>query len=656
MFFKKDVQSGSNLSTKIIFMTEVILLISATLFCGVSLYRARTAIRKNIQQRMLDIANCAAASANGDFLGSMNAEDVGSNEYNDLYNKLAVFRDNVEMEYIYSTRKVAEDEFVFTMDLDKFTPAAYGDPVEYTKALGMAGDGVAAVDEIPYEDQWGEFYSAYSPVFDSNGNVAGVIGVDFSAEWFDAQLSSQTRSTLASYLIILLISVLVAAILLLSTVKPFVKMQGQLLEEKVSAESANLAKSDFLANMSHEIRTPINAMLGMNEMILRESRKTQKSKDNNPQTMQESLKNIIVYADDVENAGQNLLAIINDILDFSKIDSGRMDLVEKPYRISTMVSGIGNMVMMRARDKGLDFIIDADPLLPDELCGDETRVRQVLTNLLNNAVKYTKEGSVTMMLCGKRQDDGTYMLEAAVKDTGIGIKQEDLEKLFKRFQRLEMDKNSTVEGTGLGLAITQRLLELMNGTITVDSVYGKGSVFTVRIPQKVVEQSQGDDVKAGEPVADTTLQNNTADISQAQTERESFVAPTARVLAVDDTLTNLTVVKYFLKDTKVKVDTSTSGADAVEMAAKTHYDVILMDQRMPEMDGTEAFHKIRSTAGGASSDSPVICFTADAVVGARERYMAEGFSDYMSKPVDGYALEKMMMKYLPAAKVERITV
>lgn len=644
MFFRKDVQNGSNLSTKIILMTEVILLISAMLFCGVSIYRARAAIRKNIQQRMLDIANCAAASANGDFLGSMSAEDVGSDAYNEVYKSLAVFRDNVEMEYIYSTRKVADKEFIFTMDLDKFTPASYGDAVEYTEALGRAGNGEAAIDEVPYQDQWGTFYSSYSPVFDSNGNVAGVIGVDFSAEWFDDQLSNQTRETVGSYLIILLISILVAAVLLLSTVKPFVKMQGQLLEEKVSAQSANMAKSDFLANMSHEIRTPINAMLGMNEMIQRESRESLKGTDDD--AGQDSMRRIVGYADDVENAGNNLLAIINDILDFSKIDSGRMDLVEKPYSISEMIRGIGNMVMVRARDKGLDLVIDADPLLPEELCGDETRVRQVLTNLMNNAVKYTDHGSVTMMLGGTTEDDGTYTLEAAIRDTGIGIKQEDIEKLFGRFSRLEMERNSTVEGTGLGLAITQRLLELMHGEITVDSVYGKGSVFTVRIPQKLV-------AKTADEAATEEVQKSTA--TQAFEERESFVAPTARVLAVDDTKTNLTVVTYFLKDTQITVDTATSGAQAVEKSAQTHYDLILMDQRMPGMSGTEALHKIRTTADGASCDSPVICLTADAVVGARERYLAEGFSDYISKPVSGYTLETIIMKHLPADKVKRIS-
>ncbi len=638
----KEEHNSNYLSKRIILMAECIILISSALFCGVSIYRARTSIRKNIQQRMLDIANCAAGSIDGNILGSLEKEDVGSDVYNDLYRKLAVFRDNVELEYIYSFRETKKGHFEFTMDLDQVRPAEFGESVEYTDAMGSAAKGIPAVDNISYKDKWGEFYSAYSPVFDSNGRIAGIIGVDFSASWFDDQLSSQTHTMVVSYLIILLISLLVAAVLLVTTVRPFVKMHGQLLEEKVRAESANLAKSDFLANMSHEIRTPINAMLGMNEMILRESREMQRLDGTNPFATKESVNNIMGYAGDVESAGQNLLAIINDILDFSKIDSGNLDLVAKPYKVRSLINDVKGLIFMKARDKGLDLIIDEDPLLPEKLRGDELRVRQILTNLMNNAVKYTDHGSITLMMRGSKQDDGTYMLEAAVKDTGIGIKQEDLDKLFSRFQRLEMERNSTVEGTGLGLAITQRLLALMDGSITVESEYGKGSVFTVRLPQKTVETDEEVVTEPAEPVSKVT-------------EREPFEAPNARVLAVDDTAVNLAVVTQFLRNSKMVVDTVTSGVDAVRLAKDNHYDVILMDQRMPGMDGTEALAQIRATQGGASCDTPVICFTADAVVGAKERYMSEGFSDYLTKPVTGYALEKILLKHLPADKVSRIS-
>ena len=617
-------------------MVEAILLITGILFCSISVYRARISIRRAIQQRMLDIANCASGSLDGDALGALTADDVGSDSYNDIYNSLAVFRDNVELEYIYSIKEEADGQFVFTMDLDQETPAAFGDSVKYTDALAKAGDGTTAVDEVPYSDKWGEFYSAYSPVFDSKGNVAGIIAVDFSADWFDGQLSSQMRSTVISYGIILLIAILVAAALSFSTVRPFVKMQGQLFEDKVRAESANMAKSDFLANMSHEIRTPINAMLGMNEMVLRESRKAKGQDSIDDKSAKEALDSIISYAGYVENAGHNLLALVNDILDFSKIEAGRIDLAEAPYSLGNLIGELGNMVRVRANDKDLEYIEDVDGSLPDNLCGDALRVRQVLVNLLNNAVKYTDQGCVSLKVSGQKQDDGTIIMTFFVSDTGIGIRAQDRDKLFTRFERLEMERNSTVEGTGLGLVITKRLLDMMNGNISVQSEYRRGSIFTVTIPQKIVSD---------EPVGE--MAEAVSDESQQEPDYGKFRAPTARVLVVDDTMVNIMVVMHLLKDTQVICDKATSGADAIQMAKETEYDMIFMDQRMPEMDGTEAFHKIRETQGGASSNAPVICLTADAVVGAREKYLAEGFTDYLSKPVEGYALEKMLMRHLP---------
>ena len=641
MLLKDNAKTGNNLSSKVILMAEVILLVSAALFCSISIYRTRLDIRRAIWQRMLDISNCAAGSIDGDVLGAVSEANVGSDEYNDLYKKLAVFRDNSELEYIYSLKEDGNGEYIFTMDTDPDEPASYGDPVEYTDALASAGAGKSAVDEVPYSDQWGEFYSAYSPVFDSNGKVAGIIAVDFSTDWFDEQLSAQTKSTVISYIIMLLITLFIAAVLMTLTIRPFVKMHSQLLEEKVAAESANHAKSDFLANMSHEIRTPINTILGMNEMILREGRDSKEPSEEENVSDEEHITNIIGYASEVESAGNNLLAIINDILDFSKIEAGRMDLVEAPYRIRSLIGELRTMLSLKAKDKGLELMIEIDRDLPDELIGDAVRVRQILTNLLNNAIKYTDHGHVFMKVGGTAGSDGKFLLRADVEDTGIGIKKQDMQKLFDRFQRLEMERNSTVEGTGLGLVITQRLLGMMGGSITVDSKYGKGSTFTVRIPQNIVEEPGAEELGEKRPEEETI----------GTAARKSFTAPTARILVVDDTRTNLMVVTCLLKKTQVMVDTADSGAESVKLAAENAYDVILMDQRMPEMDGTEALHRIRETEGGACCDTPVICFTADAVVGAKDKYLEEGFSDYITKPVDGYNLEKMLLKYLPAEKV-----
>lgn len=626
-------------------MVEIIILISSILFGTVSLYRARSDIKKAIRQRMLDIANCASGSVNGDVLGSLEEEDVGNATYEDLYNRLAVFRDNVgELEYVYSIKESSPGHFVFTMDLDPVTPASYGDDVEYTEALASAGRGIAAVDEVPYEDQWGRFYSAYSPVFDSGHKVAGIIAVDFSAEWFEGQLSEQTRSTVIGYAVILLLSLLVAALLSLLIVRPFVRAQGELLEEKVRAESANQAKSDFLANMSHEIRTPINAVLGMNEMIIREDNKAKEDLEAEDGVLKESLDNIALYAGDVKSAGNNLLAIVNDILDFSKIEAGRMDIVEAPYQLSSIINDLNNMILFKAQDKDLAFTVDIDQSIPDALSGDEVRIRQILTNILNNAVKYTEQGSVRLTLKGEDRKEGNIVLSFSVKDTGIGIRPEDKEKLFTKFQRLEMEHNSTVEGTGLGLVISKRLLDMMGGSISLESEYGKGSEFRVRIPQKIINDTPMGDYQA----------RFEANLKESRPYRESFRAPSARILIVDDTRINLTVVVNLLKNTRIRVDTATSGSDAVEMAKDTPYDLILMDQRMPNMNGTEALHKILDTVDGANVKTPMICLTADAVIGAKERYIAEGFTDYLSKPIDSTSLEKMLIKYLPDEKIERV--
>ena len=625
-------------------MVACILLVSSILFSGVSIYRSRIGIRKAIQQRMLDIANCAAGSVSGDVMKHLSKDSVGSENYNKVFNTLLVFKNNVELKYVYCIKEDTPGHFIFTLDTDPVDPAYYGETVEYTEALASAGRGKAAVDEVPYSDQWGQFYSAYSPVFDSEGKVAGIVAVDFSVDWFESQLSAQTRSTVISSVIVLLISLFVGTVLSLFTVKPYVKAQGELIEEKIRAESANNAKSDFLANMSHEIRTPINAVLGMNEMIIREDNRAMGLTESEPLVVQEALENISVYAGDVKKAGHNLLAIVNDILDFSKIEAGRMDLIIAPYQLSSLLNDINNMTLFKAQDKGLQFSVEVDPSIPDELEGDEVRLRQIFTNLLNNAVKYTEKGSVSLKVRFKKQEEGKILLTIIVWDTGIGIKSEDKEMLFKKFERLEMERNSTLEGTGLGLTITHRLVELMGGKIDVESEYGKGSIFTVTIPQNVVSDM---------PIGDfqTRLKEH---LSDGRPYRESFRAPSAHILIVDDTSINLKVAVNLLKNTKMKIDTATSGGEAVAMAAKTRYDMIFMDQRMPEMDGTEAFHRIRDTVEGASKDVPIVCLTADAVIGAKERYLSEGFSDYLTKPIDNYALEKMITKYLPGDKVERV--
>ena len=629
-----------SLSTKIILMVGTILLFSSAVFCLVSISRARVGIRQAIQQRMVDIANCAAGSVNGDILKSLKAGDEGTPGYKTVYDSMAVFRDNAELEYVYAIRDEGDGRFTFIVDTDPDEPGAFGDEVHYTEALERASKGTTAVDEVPYSDSWGSFYSAYSPVFGSDGRVAGIVATDFTESWFDAQLQQQTMSSVRSCIAILLVMLLASTVLCLLIVRPYVRMQEQLLEEKVSAESANQAKSDFLANMSHEIRTPINAVLGMNEMILRESRQGRELPAGQGEEVRKSFDQIGNYAREVEGAGRSLLTIVNDILDFSKIEAGRMELVKGRYRLGDLLDQVTGMVLIKAREKGLRFTLNTEEPLPENLFGDERRIREILMNILNNAVKYTEQGFVRFTVRAGAQENSTVRMIFSVEDSGIGIRQKDMDKLFTKFQRLDMERNSTVEGSGLGLVITRSLLDMMGGTISVESEYGKGSVFTVVIPQLIVEADP-----AGEALKQEPESRKTANY------RGTLYAPDARVLVVDDTKMNLMVSVSLLKGTGIRVDTALSGAEAITLAQKNAYDVIFMDQRMPEMDGTETLRRIRQAEDSPNGRTPVICLTADAVVGARERYLAEGFSDYLAKPVNGGKLEAMLAKYLPAGKI-----
>ena len=414
---------------------------------------------------------------------------------------------------------------------------------------------------------------------------------------------------------------------------------------KEAADRANAAKSEFLANMSHEIRTPINAMLGLNEMVLRESTEACVKAGAPDGKSRDAFSRIRDYSLNIDNAGHSLLSIVNDILDFSRIESGKMRISESEYSLSSVLYDIYSMFSLRAGEKMLDFPVFVDSSLPDLLYGDEVRLRQIMNNLLSNAFKYTNEGSVALSV-RRAQDsgspeEGTVTLEISVQDTGAGIREEDMDKLFTKFERVNLARNSTVEGAGLGLAITRNLLEMMNGSIHVESTYGRGSEFRATLPQKVV---------SGEPVGEFRCRTPEKDLQNETEGHTAFRAPDARILIVDDTRINLMVTAGLLQNTGIMIDTASGGPEAIRMAKATPYDLILMDQRMPEMDGVTTLRRIRNTSG-PNADTPVICLTADAVSGARERYLAEGFEDYLSKPVSGTALEKAVMQYLPAEKI-----
>lgn len=395
----------------------------------------------------------------------------------------------------------------------------------------------------------------------------------------------------------------------------------QIEQEKRDAILASESKARFLANMSHEIRTPIHAVLGMDEMIIRESQDP----------------HITEYALDIQSAGKSLLSLINDILDFSKIESGSLKILPAEYELSSLLNDCSSMIQMRAKEKGLDFFIENDPGLPTCLLGDELRIRQIMVNLLTNAVKYTKKGSVKLAVNGERFGENQLLLKISVADTGIGISPEDQDKLFQSFQRVEETKNRNIEGTGLGLAITRQLAELMDGRISVESEYGKGSVFSVELPQTIVSADMLGNFS--EQCMNT--------LHQPETYLESFQAPNGQILVVDDIPMNLKVIEGLLKNTKLRIDTAESGPQCLAKIAQKQYHIIFLDHMMPDMDGMETLERMKQLSPNPNKDTPVIMLTANAMSGAKKEYLDAGFRDYLSKPVQGAKLEKMILKYLP---------
>jgi signal transduction histidine kinase len=382
-----------------------------------------------------------------------------------------------------------------------------------------------------------------------------------------------------------------------------------LMREKQRAEAANNIKSDFLAVMSHEIRTPMNAILGLNEILSRTPLDNSQSK----------------HLFDIKKSAQSLLTIINDILDFSKIEAGKMDLVNSNYSLRSLLDNLNAIFGILFREKALPLEFTLDPGLPDLVWGDENRTRQVLTNLLSNAMKYTREGRVSF----SARLNGEGMLCFVIADTGIGIREEDKEKLFKPFEQLDLRKNRNVAGTGLGLAICYRLCQLMGGRLSLESEYGKGSTFSVEIPFQAPREGFSG-VEEDEP--------------------DEFTAPEAKILVVDDIEINLDVCEAMLDCFKIKPDLAQNGRTAIELAAKNNYDIIFMDHMMPEMDGIESTRRIREL-GGLRETAPIIALTANVINGAERMFLDNQFNGFLSKPLEIRALNLCLRKWLPGEKI-----
>ena len=405
-------------------------------------------------------------------------------------------------------------------------------------------------------------------------------------------------------------------------------MAESLMNQVEVADAANDAKTSFLSNMSHEIRTPITAMLGFNEMILRES----------------DDEDILSYAEKVDASGHTLLGLINDVLDFSKIEAGKIEVIPVDYDMSSVINDLVNMISIRAEEKGLTLVTDFDKDLPKLLNGDEVRIKQIITNILTNAVKYTELGSVTFSIGYEKikNDPDHINIRVSVKDTGIGIRKEDMERIVSKFERVDIKRNRNIEGSGLGMTITRSLLDMMGSTLEVESTYGLGSVFSFTLKQKVVKW---------EPLGDYKVSYNKR-LGEKERYKSTFTAVNARILIVDDNETNLLVFKNLMKQTLIKIDTALSGDECLRRCAREKYDIIFLDHMMPKKDGIETLHEMNELGSSLNKDTPVICLTANAVSGAREEYIKEGFIDYLTKPIDPEKLDKMVLEYLSKDKID----
>ena len=698
-------------------------------------YSTASSMKSQLGNQCLGIASAVSVLIEQDvenYRSFCDTLDTDSEYYHYIKSQMEAIRyaNDENIRFLYTEVRISDTRMMYILDgeapdADMFSPPGSTDMLTATRLQAYAAQS-AFIGEDFTDNDYGRLLSAYAPIHDKDGNFIGLVGVDVSAEQYDKIMSYQL------YIIVVSIAALTLMMLILSY------LLYRTYNEKLRSEQENMSKSNFLARMSHEIRTPMNAISGMSELLLRENLTT---------AAREQVKS-------VKQASANLLAIINDILDFSKVASGKLEIVETPYLFSSLINDVISIIRMRLTEKPVLLTVYMDSTIPDSMIGDEVRIRQILLNVLSNAVKYTNEGSVSLIVEGKKTADNTFLLSIQVVDTGLGIREEDQERLFNDFTQLDRKNNKNVEGTGLGLAITRSFLKLMGGDIRVTSRYGEGSTFTITLPQRYEEyvslaRVEDPDTKAvlvyearkvyaesicrtvenlgvpcilvtshsqflkelsehynshvfissflydstkrimqriegleatlvlleeyGDRPADKDVisiampahtisianilnsVNTGAGYHDSDDDNIRFIAPDARVLVVDDIVTNLKVTEGLLAPFQMIVDCAVSGQEAIELVQLNRYDLVLMDYMMPEMDGIEATGKIRAFAENDIyyKRLPIIAMTANAVSGMREMFMDNGMDDFISKPVETARFYSMLEKWIPKGKQEK---
>jgi CheY-like chemotaxis protein/nitrogen-specific signal transduction histidine kinase len=568
-----------------------------------------------IIERLKAASISASSFVNGDDLDSFRTiEDMNTILYQNMRNKLRVFSQQLDVLYVYYMRIIdGKIQYIIDNDFDEATRVGLDTKltdIEIESGVEDAFEGKVNCEDIgTYTEGWEGLMSAYAPVYNAKGDIVAAVGVDIKDE--EIMSARKKMTMLTSVQILSVCFVLISGLTCLLGYR----------KAALRAETANRSKSSFLARMSHEIRTPMNAIIGLSELARREYGKPK----------------AIEYISGIKNAGAGLLAIINDILDFSQIESGNLLIHPAPYQTASLLNDALTIIRIRMSEKSLKLIVDTSPDIPEILIGDAGRIRQILLNLLSNAVKYTDNGFIKFSASGERVSENTIRLTFIVEDSGIGIKSEDLPKLFGEFMRVDETRNINIEGAGLGLAITRSLCRAMGGDITARSEYGKGSAFTATLAQTV------DDWKPMGELSEISMNHD-------DKQYTTFIAPEAEVLVVDDFHSNLLVAEGLLVPYGMRVFTSLSGLEAVNLVRTRSFDLVLMDHMMPEMDGVEATRAIRAISGRRFRAMPIIALTANAVSGMKEMFLENGFNDFLSKPIETVKLDAVLKKWIPEGK------